>query len=176
MITISQTRVREFGHFILPTHIMEPLAALEFMVRWDLGCAGEITDADPAGTRLTIVSGPPDCLDTTIYQGSAEEMAILNQTVHFYLLACQEQDTVIDGVLADLARVPDGRGSVPFYINLLAPMVMGRNRLALATMFAIGITNARDISAGMQMNLRDLMAAYGLMQENPGMTLVEIAA
>ncbi len=116
------------------------------------------------------------CVDTTIFEGSLEEMEVLNQTVLFYLQAAQEKDRVIDGVLADLARIPNGKGGVPLIINMAAPMLIGRNRLSPATMMAFGITDETDIAAGMALGMDDLLACYQLVQECPGTTLAEMAA
>ncbi len=174
MISISMTRDRDSEHFDQGSRQEEPLAALRTLVRAELGFGGEITEA--TGTRLKVVTRVLSCVDTTIFEGSADEMAVLNQTVYFYLQACQERDTVMDGVLADLARIPDGKGGVPLIINMAAPMLIGRNRLALATMMALGITAESDIAAGMLMGMDNLLAAYQLMQEFPGMTLADVSA
>jgi hypothetical protein len=174
MIRISMTRDRDGEHFDQGTREVEPMSALRTLVQAELAFGGEITEA--TGTRLTVVTRVLSCVDTTIFEGSADEMAVLNQTVYFYLQACQERDTVMEGVLADLARIPDGKGGVPLIINLAAPMLMGRNRLALATMMALGITEESDIAAGMLMGMDNLLAAYQLMQEFPGMTLAEVSA
>lgn len=174
MIRISMTRDRDAEHFDQGSRMEGPIEALRTLVRAELAFGGDVVEA--TGTRLTVVTRVLSCVDTTIFEGTAEEMAVLNQTVYFYLQACQEQDTVMEGVLADLARLPNGQGGVPLIINLAAPMLMGRNRLALATMMALGITEESEIAAGMLMGMDDLLAAYALMQENPGMTLADISA
>ena len=50
------------------------------------------------------------------------------------------------------------------------------NRVALATMMALGITDESDIAAGMLMCMDNVLAAYKLRQEFPGMTLAEVSA
>lgn len=174
MIRISMTRKKDGQHYDQGSRMEEPMSALRTLVRAEFAFGGKVVEA--TGTRLTIVTEVLSNVDTTIFEGTAEEMAVLNQTVYFYLQACLEKDTVMEGVLADLARIPDGKGGVPLIINLAAPMLMGRNRLALATMMALGITEESDIAAGMLMGMDNLLAAYQLMQEFPGMSLAEMSA
>ena len=174
MIRISMTRDRGSEHFDQGTREEQPMSALRTLVQAELAFGGEITEA--TGTRLTVVTRVLSCVDTTIFEGSLEEMEVLNQTVLFYLQAAQEKDRVIDGVLADLARIPNGKGGVPLIINMAAPMLIGRNRLSLATMMALGITDETDIAAGMALGMDDLLACYQLVQECPGTTLAEMAA
>ncbi len=139
MIRITMTRDRGSEHFDQGSREETPMSALRTLVRSELAFGGDVTEA--TGTRLTVVTRVLRCVDTTIFEGSLEDMAVLNQTVYFYLQAAQEKDLVIEGVLADLARIPDGKGGVPLIITMAAPMLIGRNRLALATMRALGITD-----------------------------------
>lgn len=174
MIRITMTRDRGSEHFDQGSREVPPMKALSTLVEAELAFGGDVTEA--TGTRLKVVTRVLACVDTTTFEGSAEEMTVLNETVYFYLQAVQQKDRVVDGVLADLARLPNGKGGVPLIINMAAPMLIGRNRLALATMMALGITEEADIAAGMLMGMGNILAAYELMQENPGMSLAEISA
>lgn len=173
MIRISMTRDRGSEHFDQGSREVEPLAALTTLVEAELAFGGNITEA--TGTKLIVVTRVMSCIDTTVFEGSAEEMQVLNETVYFYFLACKEQDTVIEGVLADLARIPNGKGGSPLIINMAAPMLMGSNRLKRATLFALGLNTDEDVATGMAMRFKDILACHQLMQECPGMTLAEVA-
>jgi len=174
MIRILMTRKQDRLEFDLGAREVTPTAALSTLMWSELGFGGNITEA--TGTRLTVVTRVLACIDTTVFEGTEEEMRILNEAAYYYLEACQKGDTVIDGVLADLARLPNGKGGVPLIINMAAPMLIGRNRLALATMMALGITAESDIEAGMSLGINDLVTVYQLMQEFPGTSFAEMVA
>ena len=174
MIRILMTRKRDREEFDFGTREVTPVQALSTLMWSELGFGGNITEA--TGTKLTVVTRVLACIDTTVFEGTEEEMRILNEAAYYYLKACQQEDTVIDGVLADLARIPNGKGGVPLIINMAAPMLIGRNRLALATMMALGITAESDIDAGMALGIDDLVTVYQLMQEYPGSTFAEMVA
>lgn len=174
MIRITMSRDRDGEHFDQGSRQEAPLEALRVLVQAELGFGAEITEA--SGSRLVVVTRVLACVDTTIFEGTPEEMEALNQTAYYYLAACQEQDTVMEGVLADLARLPNNAGGNPLIISMAAPMLMGRNRLALASMRAMGIADEHDLAAGMLMGLGDLFSAFQLMEENPGMSLAAVSA
>lgn len=172
MIRILMTRKRDREEFDYGAREVSPSSALSTLMWSELGFGGDITEA--TGTRLTVVTRVLACIDTTVFEGSEQDMRMLNEAAYYYLKACQKKDTVIDGVLADLARIPNGKGGVPLIINMAAPMLIGRNRLALATMMALGITAESDIEVGMSLGVNDLVAVYQLMQECPGSSFAEM--
>ncbi|MCA9804877.1 MAG: hypothetical protein KC777_23065 [Cyanobacteria bacterium HKST-UBA02] len=173
MIRITMSRDRDGEHFDQGSRQETPMEALRVLVQAELAYGGEITEA--SGTRLVVVARVLACVDTTIFEGTAAEMTALNQTAYYYLAACQEHDTVMEGVLADLARLPNNAGGNPLIISMAAPMLMGRNRLAYASMRALGITDEHDVAAGMLLGLGDFFSALELMEENPGMSLADVS-
>lgn len=174
MIQVTMSRDKDGQHYDQGSREMSPLDALRILTTSELAFGGNITEA--SGTQITIITRVMGCVDTSIFAGSQEEMRPLNEAAYYYLRACERETTVMDGVLAELARMPNGAGGNPLILSLAAPMVMGRNRLALAAMLALGISAEGDIAAGMLMGLEDLFAAFQLMQEFPHMSLADVSA
>ncbi|OPZ89454.1 MAG: hypothetical protein BWY75_01149 [bacterium ADurb.Bin425] len=173
MIRITMCRDRDGEHFDQGSREEQPLQALRTMVEAELAFGGNITEA--TGTRITIVTRVFSCVDTSVFEGSLEEMQPLNQAVYYYLQACERQDEVMQGILADLARLPNGQGGSPLIISMAAPMLIGQNRLCRSSMLALGITDEHDLAAGQLLGLRNLFAAIELMQET-GMSLAAVSA
>lgn len=174
MIRITMFRDRGCEHFDQGSREVTPEQALRSLVSGELAFGGNITEA--TGTRLVVITRVLYCVDTTIFAGSAEEMQQLNQVAYYYLQACGQQDVVLDGVLVAASRMLGRQAGNPFLLTTAAPTLMGRQRLALSTLLAAGVTEEQEIAAGMQLSLDDLLAALELVRENPGFSLRDMVA
>lgn len=175
MIRMTMYRDRGSEHFDQGSYEVTPERALRSLVTGELAFGGNITEA--TGTRLVVVTRVLVCVDTTIFEGTAEEMHQLNQVVYYYLQACGRQDDVLlDSVLLAAERLLGQQAGNAFLLTTAAPMLMGRQRLALAALLAAGVTDEQDIAAGMRLSLDDLLAALELVQENSGSSLADMVA
>lgn len=145
--------------------------ALRLLIQAELAFGATITEV--SATRLALETQIFDFVDLTAFSGSPEEMRPLHEAVALYLEAADREDLVSDGIIAQLQRLPQGQGFVPRVLSMVAPMVLGRARLALAFMIPMGVTNELELRAGVTMPLADLVAAFELVEET-GLSFAQV--
>ncbi|OGY62381.1 MAG: hypothetical protein A2745_00100 [Candidatus Harrisonbacteria bacterium RIFCSPHIGHO2_01_FULL_44_13] len=173
MITVTPTRVKSGEHFDFGARQLTTEQAMESLVKYELGYGGRITEASP--TRIVVqtrVLG--HCLDTTIFEGSEEEMRPLRAATYYFLRACGEQmtDLVFEQAFTDLSR-KDGT-ALQAIVAWAGPLIIGRHRVRVAMMLAIGITSEEDIKAALAIPDGDFVATLELHSANPNMPLRDI--
>lgn len=83
-IIVTSTRDIDGQHHDLGTYVKNVGQALESLVIYELGYGGRITEL--SATRAVVKTTVMNCLDTTIFEGSEEDMAPL---VHVSALAAK---------------------------------------------------------------------------------------
>lgn len=149
-----------------------PSQALYSLVKFELGYGGMIVDASE--TSITVRTQVLNCVDHTTFSGSKEDMQSLVETAYYFMKACAHDGGSIDEVVKQLSAT--NKGLRAFYLVNLAPMLLGRKRLMVATMLGMGITEVDDINFGITLSLDDLMALLELVSDAPGHSLKELAA
>lgn len=162
MITVQQSRDKDGMHFEQGTlTFADPLDAVSHLARAELSWGGQIVAVDES--RITVQTEVLSCLDTSIFEGTAEEMRPLFELAYFYMRARQEHgDLIVDEAVESL---PDRIGGVPLFLSMMAPLLMGRNRLKVAVMLACGVQDVDDIRAGLGAEIENLIAAVQLAQD-----------
>ena len=161
MITLQLARRRDGQHFDQGSRQESIRGAMAVLIQSELAFGADVTDV--SATRLALETRVFGCIDSTVFEGSAEEMAPLLQAVALVLEADSHEDLVFANIMAQLERIPTG--FVPRTLDMVAPLVLGRARLAVAFMIPMGITDPQDLELGAGLPLGDLVAAFELASE-----------
>ena len=165
MIKVTQTRDKDGEHFVQPTLTFnDPLEAVVHLAKVELGWGGQIVEIDEK--RIKVQTQVMHCLDTSIFEGSSEEMKPLFELVYFYMEASKKHsDLIVEETVDYTQRLPDGIGGVPLFFTMMAPLLVGGNRLKVAVMLACGVQDENDIKAGLGARIEDLVAAFQLSKD-----------
>lgn len=165
VITKKQSRDKDGEHFEQATlTFKDPLDALASLAKYELGWGGQVVDVSES--FIKVQTRVFHCLDTSIFEGPTVEMKPLFELVYFYTKASQEFEGAIeDQAVDETGRWPDGIGRVPLFLSMLAPLVIGSNRLKAAAMLACGLRDENDIKAGLNADIKDIVAAFQLAKD-----------
>jgi hypothetical protein len=165
MITVKQYRDKDGERFTQMTLTFnEPLEAVAHLVRVELGWGGQIVDVSE--NRVKVQTRVLHCLDTSIFEGPPEEMRPLFELVYFYMEASEKHgDIIVDEAVDYTQRLPDGIGGVPLFLSMMAPLLVGGNRLKVAVMLACGVQDENDIKAGLGVKIENLVAAVQISKD-----------
>jgi hypothetical protein len=136
------------------------MRALKVLIGCELKFGGNITDASE--TMLKVETKCFGCHDTSIFEGSVEEMRPLIDAARFYLQACQRDEQVLKHVCSDAVSGPYNGN--PRLLDLGGPMLIGENRVKLAYLLALRVSED-EIDERMKMRLDDLEAVMALMAD-----------
>jgi len=148
-----------------------PQQALHGLVKFELDYGGMITAL--SDVSLTVETRVLNCLDHTTFSGSKEDMHPLVETAYYFMRACKHDKQSIDEVVERLGGTH--KGMRVFYLTTLAPLLLGRQRLVVACMLGMGVTNVEDIAFGRKLPFEDLFALLGLLSAAPGRSLQDLA-
>lgn len=140
-------------------------AALEKLVKFELGYGGQVVSAD--ANTITVQTRVFNCLDTSRFSGSAEEMRPLVEMVYWFQKTAGHKDTLVDAVIEKLEDTPGKKGMRRFYLRNVAPLMLGTSRVMTACLLALGVEDQADIARAARMRIEDLLSLLHLMQE-PG--------
>ncbi|MDF1496610.1 MAG: hypothetical protein P1P90_00940 [Patescibacteria group bacterium] len=165
MIRVTQTRDRDNEHFDQPTlEIGDPLVAALRLAQMELAYGARVTEASE--TRIVVKTRVFACVDTSVFEGTEEEMEPLVELVYFYLKAETEHGKeILDHAVSTAMSLPGGVGRKPFYLSMLTPLLLGGNKLKVALMLACGLRDEEQLKAGLQARLEDLVAAVQLQRD-----------
>ena len=148
--------------------------ALRSMVVFELGYGGIVSDLSP--TSVVVKTRVLACKDTTIFEGSEEEMEfIVRVAAHHVALMSDEasRNTLVEKAVDFLEMLPEGIRGVPFYITMMAPLLTGGPSAGAALLVAAGITDPEVVKELLPVSLKELVAAVELYRET-GTPLPEI--
>lgn len=167
MITFTSERVR--GHNdVCPTvtNSRTQRDAFNQLVQYELGYNGDVIEISETKvvTRTQIMS----CVDTTTFEGSAEEMRPLYEVAALSVLSRKEymEGRGLQNVCANLTD-PKGilgpKAGVPLYLKLVFPLASGtvRARSILVALLTEKAQEHRDKL--MSMSLKDVVAVYEMV-------------
>ncbi len=165
MITVKQFRDRGNEHFEQATLTFNnPLEAVVHLAKAELGWGGQIVDVDE--NHIKVQTRVLNCLDTSIFEGSAEEMKPLFEFAYFYMETREKySNLIVDETVDYIQCLPNEIGGVPLFLSILTPFLIGGNRLKVAVMLACGMRDEKDIKAGLSAKIDDLVAAVQLSKE-----------
>jgi hypothetical protein len=163
MIKVTQTRDRDGEHFVQPTlSFSEPLEAVIHLAKAELSWGGKIVGFSEM--HIEVHTKVMQCHDTSIFEGSSDEMRPLCELVRFYLEGSERHGDLIASNIAD-SLLHNEVGGVPLFISMMAPLLVGGNRLRVAVMLACGVVNKDDIEAGLGARIEDLVSAFQLSKD-----------
>jgi len=179
MITVSHYRRNnipksEWDHPVYGALLVEreqsTYSALDTMIYSELGFGGEIIEVSE--TRMVTETEIFSCIDTVVFEGSAEEMLPLLQTGYFYEQAGQGsvKDEVLNMTVENWEKLPDNVKGKPIFVTTLGVWALARNRLKAAVLLALGITDEEDLKTGLELPIQDLATTMEIMQTYPEMT------
>lgn len=173
---ITQTNFRENGSGVKIDYGPGPRPfplALRSLVIYELGYGGMITELLP--NRVTVETRILHTKDTTTFEGAGEDMQFLAKVAAFHALILETKESrtaLIDGAANYLQTLPREVGGLPLFINMAAPLLLGRPSAATALILAMGITDAETIIMLHVLSLEDLVATIELYLET-GLPLVD---
>lgn len=175
MITLNLDRHRDGQLTSQSSREETPAQALTFLVQSELAYNARVIELTPDRIHLeTLVA---DMIDVTYLSGSADEMRNLVDVVACYQLTTNCDGIVNGGAAHDFCRATAHSAAYSGIImNLGAPMFVGRSRLRVAVMLALGYRDESDLTAAAAITLADLMAVFELMAENQGTNFRDMIA
>ncbi len=166
MIKAKQTRDKDGATYQLPILIFkDPFEAIGHLVKYELGYGGEIMGISAESVMIqTRVAG---CIDTTIFEGPADEMKAILEFTRLYLEMGKKYED-IDYVSAQEWRlattnIPDGATDMELFVSTIAPPVVYEDILKEAVMLAGGV--GEHFKVGLAVEFDDLIAAIQLFRE-----------
>jgi len=165
VITVMQYRNRSGEHFDQPTLTFEnSFEALSHMVRSELRHGGKITALKE--DRIKVDTDIWGTLDTSIFEGSVEEMHSLVQFSAYYVQGRENsRDLIADQFVSDFDKIGGFYAGTPLLLSLAAPFLMGSNCLKVAFMLACGVLDKDELRVGTAVSLDHLFAALSLYRE-----------
>ena len=167
-ITVSGSRRRGSEFFPeCPAARMDTVPkALDHFLRSELGYGGQIEEIEEADGQIeiTIVTRVMNCVDTTHFRGSIDDMRPLLEAYMFYMQAHERRGPILDEVSQKMEAMT-GMGNASLATNL-APILVGGALVHTAILMACGITEDEDLERGRQVPASDLVAAIELYYEN----------
>ncbi len=165
MIIVEQARKK--GEDIYPMESREfedPHKALAYLIELDLAWGAKITliEENCIKTETMILQD----VDYSSFKGPKEEMELLVRFVCLYVKAKSENnELLLSKVAQDVLNLPDGIGRTPLFLEMVSPQIIGSNRLKLTLMLFYGVKDKKDLEAGVNVRIGDLVAAFELSKE-----------
>jgi len=174
MITLNLERQRDGQRLSRYTRHETPAEALSFLVQSEFAFGARIIELSEV--RMHLETGICDMVDVTYVEGTADEMRTLVETAAFYLLACEQEDIVNTGAAIEYGRLIERNAmNSGHIINIGAPMFVGRSRVRVAVMLALGYRDENDLRLAASVSLADLMTLIGMLPDFPEMNLQQLA-
>lgn len=148
------------------------LDSTNLLVRYELGFGGQVIEFSE--TRIVTRTTVLNCIDTTIFEGTREEMRPLCEAAYYFSLADQHRSAIVEGMVQAAERMLGEKSGVPLYLSLATPILTGNARINVMMMLSLGITDEEDLKLGAGINSRDLVAVLDLRKENPTLPFREI--
>lgn len=169
MIRITWQRVNSGEIFQNPARNEEPYAALRSLAVHELGYGGQLTSVDTVGNHasITVVTRVLNCVDTTTFSGTPEEMRILLEFCACYALVAQARDMnrLSQQVLDTL-----GVNSNTLLITNMGPMLIGNSEVLTALAIWVGVRTEEEMNLA-----REVVSRNNRRSMNSGLVcLIEI--
>lgn len=162
MIQVTNNRIRGNEPPFDPViHSYSADKVLENFIMFEIAYGGRITSVDL--TRVDCVTRVMGCLDTTTYQGSVEEMALVVEAA-VTSLECSmlsKENTYPDTVIDIVRQVTHG---VPLLVKLGADMIIGSSLAKKVLIVMVG--SEEHVPALMKLRIYDLFAVMMLVRRN----------
>lgn len=160
---IKYTALRVNGGHTCPPGYNEytPKKALESLVIYELGFGGVVTKLSKTCIEVrTLVMA---CIDTTIFEGPEEEMALLVEAAAISLvtnpLADDAPPAYTDAAMASVMSQTKGNVSL---LTMAGPMILGS--ISIKSLMIIMIGGYEYINTFMTLETKDLMAILALIR------------
>jgi len=113
--------------------------------------------------RIVLQNRIAGLIDTSVFEGTIEEMRPLHLLCFFYQTAATTYEQIAREAAADEAV--SCFGGIQRYVELATPYLIGRSRLHIAILLSHGIDEPQDLELGAHARITDLFAALELMNE-----------
>jgi len=171
MIKVTLGRTNS-GHVCKPQHREENAAtALSLLVNCELAWGATIMVCEP--TRIETKTIVLHCVDTTVLEGTIEEMESLYEICIYYLAGCQHDEIAMESAFNKLSQINNGEGVLPLHLAMAGGKLVGENRIKIALLLGCGIKEKAELETLVPYSLGDLVAALQLKQEMPQISLQE---
>ena len=173
MITISGIRHNGEEHK-LPERTVPISKALNSLVEFELGYGGNIVELTES--RVVVQTRVMNCVDTTVFEGSAEDMRPLAEVAGYYLMVSsgEANEKVISSVVDALGSHGSGKGLNTLLFTNLAPLMVGAKRVKMACVLALGVEDEESARTAMGIDYKDLIAMLELHCEFPEVSFGEL--
>lgn len=169
-LKIKQTNIRrELNGTILckSTDLRDADDSVYAFVKYEIGYGGRVTLCEP--THVEVVTQVLSKIDTTIYEGTEEEMQGIYAAAGLVILAeveaskhCEPAEMLLNSHFSKMIAKTEASGEEtysPLMLNLAFPMIAGSYKLTCLILFGFGILSEATIKCGIKMSLKELKAA-----------------
>jgi hypothetical protein len=142
-----------------------PNDALQSMVLGELAFRGTVTDL--SATRVAIETSLLGFTDTTVLEGSENEMEFIVGVTAAYVVLGTNSDaraTIVNSASTFLGRLPERCRGVPLIISMLAPALIG-SPMARAALYAAINASPEVVQSSPHLSLEDLLQVILLHRE-----------
>lgn len=160
-------------------HEVTVTAALESLVKYELGFGGGVTEIEERNGRVRIFTETivfkicvKRCRDTMVFEGTIKDMRPLVEAAYYWSKALKYDEIAFERISQILD--PDGKGVSPLILTTAAPLLMGQSRVAISMLLACGLKEQADIERGLKVKDGDLRPAIELWLEQPGRQFTEV--
>lgn len=137
--------------------------AFNSLVEYELGYGGRVTVLE--ARRVVVVTRILGCVDTTTFEGSAEDMALLNEvSLNTELVRAETMrpgnplhDVVVDNVM----KVTKG---VPLSVRLASPILMGQPLTKLSLVMCCKTEDDQTLARLVKLSIKDLCSLVSLVR------------
>lgn len=165
MITIASGRVRGCEIFspIIRVHSCE--SAFRILAEFELGFGGQVIECTPS--KITTVTRVLDCVDTTKFEGTKEDMRHLYLLAAHCAMAAGSQKVIDAGTNVVFRQLNfNGNGVSPLHAKLGAGLLFGSS-LVTAVLQVLGDFTMPSSSSSLKKPIERAIDAYLMLQVYP---------
>ena len=156
MIKVTNIRKKPGeGPYAPVSHEKTVSRALMSFALYELGFGGTVTDVNE--TKITTVTHVMGCEDTTIFEGSPEDIRHFAELAYVHLKVIEQEDQ--SQMFAELLRFSGGN---PRVLTMGAELLVGQSRI-VKTLVA-GIGTPETVARLLKLKKEDLMEVYSLVR------------
>jgi len=149
LVKITGQRVKPGEVFTNPKRAEEPYEALRSLAVFELGYGGQLTSVDITDFQasIAVVTRVLNCVDTTIFSGTREDMTVLLEFAACYaaVVASRDLNKLSQQVLDTL-----GVNYNTLLLVKFSPIIIGSREVLSALAILAGARTEKDISLAME--------------------------
>lgn len=170
MIKITMRRDKDGQDYDQGERNITVSKAFENLFEYEIGYGGNVIELSK--TKIVVKTGVMACVDTTVVEGSEEEMKPLVRAISVFLIVAEKTDE--KNLEEAWERINIDGFAVPFMVAIATPIFIGESRLKKSLIVLSGVNNEDEVKVAAKQNSRDLLAIASLKIENPNMSFSKI--